>query len=74
MVNVIYTLTLYAVLYRGWWRSRQVADFFWVCALGYLGRNAQAVEAVRLCGRLPYPAEGDEAVSAEVNMGSNPGS
>ena len=66
MVNVIYTLTLYAALYRGVVGSRQVAGFFWVCALGYLGRKAQAFAAVRPCGRLPYPAEGDEAVSAEV--------
>ena len=71
MVNVIYTLTLYAALYRGWWESRQVADFFWVCALGYLGR-AQVMQTVRMCGRLNGAMEGGDDVSAEVNMGSSP--
>ena len=65
MVNVIYTLTLYAALYRGWWGSRQVAGFFWVHVLGYLGR-AQVMQTVRLSGRLIGAMEGRDDVSAEV--------
>ena len=45
--------------------SRQVAVFFWVHALGYLGR-AQVIQAVRLSGRLSGAMEGCDDVSAEV--------
>jgi hypothetical protein len=45
--------------------SRQVAVFFWVHALGYLGR-AQVMQTVRLSGRLSGAMEGRDAVSAEV--------
>ena len=65
MGNVIYTLTLYAALYRGGMGSRQVAVFFWVHALGYLGR-AQCMQTVRLSGRLSGAMEGRDDVSAEV--------
>jgi len=65
-VNVIYTLTLYAALYRGWWGRDKSRTFF---GCGPKGTRTQAVATVRPCGRLPYPAEGYEAVSAEVNMG-----
>ena len=45
--------------------SRQVAVFFWVHVLGYLGR-AQVMQTVRLSGRLSGAMEGRDDVSAEV--------
>ena len=45
--------------------ARQVADFFWVCALGYLGtQTVQTAAAVRPCGRLNSTVEGCEAAPA----------
>ena len=49
--------------------SRQVAVFFWVHVLGYLGR-AQVMQTVRLSGRLNGGMEGGDSVSAKVNMES----
>ena len=45
--------------------SRQVAVFFWVHVLGYLGR-AQVMQTVSLSGRLSSAMEGCDDVSAEV--------
>jgi hypothetical protein len=58
----IYTNTIRCAV-QGGMGSRQVADFFWVRALGNLGRW-QTVAAVRLSGRLTGTVEGCEAAPA----------
>ena len=65
MVNVIYTLTLYAALYRGWWGRDKSRTFF---GCGPQGTRAQVMQTVRLSGRLSGAMEGSDDVSAEVDM------
>jgi hypothetical protein len=70
VVNVIYTLTLYAALYRGGGVATSRGLFF---GCGPQGTRSQVMQTVRLSGRLSGAMEGSDDVSAEVNMGVNPG-